>query len=83
MMARLVKFDTRVVAAYNFSTKEWEYLPAKPDGVVFINPDRVEYISPTPCGDVVYLHFGGASDEDNSVFLRQSLDSVVGLLEEA
>lgn len=80
MMARLVKFETRVFPVYNRNTREWEYLPEKPDGVVFVNADRVQYVASAPNGEVVYLHFGGAAEEDNCVYLRQSLDSVVGML---
>lgn len=79
---KLIKFETMVFPAYNHNTKEWEYLPAKPGGVVFINPDRVKYVAAAPTGEAVYLHFGGGTENDDSVFLRQSLESVVETLEE-
>ena len=79
---KLIKFETMAFPAYNHNTKEWEYLPAKPGGVVFINPDRVEYVGAVPTGEAVYLHFGGGTENDDSVFLRQSLESVVETLEE-
>lgn len=78
---KLIKFETMVFPAYNHNTKEWEYLPAKPGGVVFINPNRVEYVAAAPTGEAVYLHFGGGTENDDSVFLRQSLESVVEALE--
>ena len=78
---KLVKFETMAFPTYNHNTKEWEYLPAKPGGVVFINPDRVEYVAAAPTGEAVYLHFGGGTENDDSVFLRQSLESVVETLE--
>lgn len=78
---KLIKFETMAFPSYNHNTKEWEYLPAKPGGVVFINPDRVEYVGAVPTGEAVYLHFGGGTENEDSVFLRQSLESVVEALE--
>ena len=82
MMAMFVKFKTQVFACYNHTTKEWEYLAAKPDGLVYINPDAVKYVEQTPNGEVTCVLFG-PREGDDYVFLHQSIDSVVRALEEA
>lgn len=81
-MARFVEFKTKVFACYNHTAKEWEYLPAKPDGLVYINPDMVKYIAPVPNGEVTCVFFG-PREGDDYVFLAQRIDSVVRALEEA
>lgn len=81
-MAMFVKFNTHVFAMYNHTGKEWEYLPAKPDGFVYINPDAVKYVQQTPNGEVTCVLFG-PKEGDDCVFLHQSIDSVVRALEEA
>ena len=81
-MARFVKFKTQVFACYNHTTKEWEYLPAKPDGLVYINPDMVKYVGQTSNGEVTYVYLN-PGEGDDCVFLHQSIDSVVRALEEA
>ena len=80
-MARFVKFETQVFACSSNAIGEWEYLPAKPDGTVFINPDMVNYIAPTPNGEVVCVFFG-PKEGDDCVYLRQSLGSVASALTE-
>lgn len=80
-MAKFVRFCTQVYGVYH-GDKGWEYYPAKPNGLVYINPDMVKYVGQTSNGEVTYVYLN-PGEGDDCVFLHQSIDSVVRALEEA